>query len=46
MIFWIIEPVPKQVKLAFHLFGVASFILGILTIVYFFSAGDCVSCKI
>lgn len=37
------DPVPWQVKLAFHVFGIASFILGFVYTIITSLAGDCVS---
>lgn len=43
MIFWIVEPVPTFAKVLFHCFGLASFLLGAITMSFSFSAESCKS---
>ena len=42
-LFSVMEPVPWEVKLAFHIFGGATFIVGLLSTVFTALAGECVS---
>nr|XP_026689924.1 uncharacterized protein LOC113474186 isoform X1 [Ciona intestinalis] len=41
LLFSVMEPIPRLIKIAFHAFGVGSLILGVLTAVYTFQASSC-----
>lgn len=43
VLFAIMDPVPWEVKLVFHIFGLATFITGLLTVVYTAQASECVN---
>ncbi|XP_013412901.1 uncharacterized protein LOC106175442 [Lingula anatina] len=40
-IFTIMEPVPREVKLAFHVFGIVTFVFGCISTILTSLAGDC-----
>ena len=44
-IFSLMDPVPWEVKLAFHIFGVITFVTGIVFTFFTSMAGECVSFK-
>ena len=42
-VFSIMEPVPRVAKIMFHIYGLGSLILGIISAVFTFQANECVS---